>query len=165
MPGSRLLSRISFGLVMIGLSCGYTVPPAIATTASPPAQEMSSKNSPVVKPADNSRKRARARKAATAMTGTASVYSDALNGRKTSSGQRFSQEKLTAAHRTLPLGTRVLVTNLQNNRSVEVSINDRGPHHRGRVIDLSSAAAQKLGMNTKGCAQVKLQILRSRSNG
>ena len=73
--------------------------------------------------------------------------------------QRFNQERLTAAHRSLPIGTRVLVTNVFNNKTVEVYINDRGPFHRDRVIDLSSAAASKLGMRKRGFAQVKLKII------
>ena len=99
------------------------------------------------------------------MSGMASVYSDKLSGRKTSSGQRFNQGKLTAAHRSLPIGTRVLVTNLNNNKSVEVYINDRGPFHRDRVIDLTSAAASKLGMHRRGSAQVKLEILQNQGIG
>lgn len=91
--------------------------------------------------------------------GLASVYADSLVGRRTASGQHFSQEKMTAAHRYLPLGSRVLVTNLRNNRSVEVSINDRGPFHRGRVIDLSSSAASQLGIHRHGVTSVKLQVL------
>jgi len=94
------------------------------------------------------------------MDGIASVYSDSLSGRKTASGQRFNQKKLTAAHRSLPIGTKVRVTNLHNNKTVDVFINDRGPFHRNRVIDLSSAAASKIGMRKRGFAQVKLQIIK-----
>ncbi|MGE4560390.1 MAG: septal ring lytic transglycosylase RlpA family protein, partial [Desulfobulbus sp.] len=90
---------------------------------------------------------------------------DRFRGRKTSSGQRFNQEKMTAAHRTLPIGTKVLVTNLHNNKSIEVYINDRGPFHRDRVIDLTSAAAAKLGMKKRGFAQVKLEVLNNRTIG
>lgn len=93
------------------------------------------------------------------MNGLASVYADRLNGRKTSSGQKFSQGKMTAAHRSLPLGTRVLVTNLHNNKTVEVCINDRGPYGAGRVIDLSFAAATQLGIKKQGVAQVSLEIV------
>ncbi|WP_309412430.1 septal ring lytic transglycosylase RlpA family protein [Desulfobulbus sp.] len=87
------------------------------------------------------------------------VYSDRLNGRKTASGQRFSQKQLTAAHRTLPLGTKVRVTNVRNQQSVDVVINDRGPWHAGRIIDLSAAAAAQVGMHKTGKALVKLEIL------
>jgi rare lipoprotein A len=94
-----------------------------------------------------------------AMEGLAAVYSDKLNGRKTASGQVFDQSQLTAAHPTLPFGTRVRVTNTQNNKSVEVRINDRGPAQAGRVIDLSSAAAAKIGITKIGTAPVKLDIV------
>jgi rare lipoprotein A len=153
------------GLAVFGLFAGCAAPLATAGAGFPSSPEPLLKQSVAVQPADTTRQRSKAVKTVPAIKGMASVYADALNGRRTSSGQRFSQQKLTAAHRSLPLGTRVLVTNLRNNRSVEVSINDRGPHHRGRVIDLSSAAAAKLGMNKKGCAQVQLQILGGRSNG
>ena len=92
------------------------------------------------------------------MEGLASVYSDKLDGRKTASGQTFHQKELTAAHPSLPFGTKVKVTNTQNNKSVEVRINDRGPNQAGRVIDLSTAAAAKLGMKKTGTAPVKLEV-------
>jgi rare lipoprotein A len=76
--------------------------------------------------------------------GMASYYADALQGRRTASGELFDMHALTAAHRTLPFGTRVEVTNLENGRSVVVRINDRGPYAEGRVIDLSQAAAREL---------------------
>jgi len=93
------------------------------------------------------------------MNGVAVVYSDKLNGRKTASGQRFSQKQLTAAHRTLPLGTKVRVTNVRSKQSVDVVINDRGPWHVGRIIDLSAAAAAQVGMRKTGTALVQLEIL------
>jgi rare lipoprotein A len=96
-----------------------------------------------------------------AMEGLAAVYSDKLNGRKTASGQVFRQSELTAAHPSLPFGTKVKVTNTQNNKSVEVRINDRGPKQAGRVIDLSSAAAAKIGIRKTGTAPVKLEIVRA----
>jgi peptidoglycan lytic transglycosylase len=89
--------------------------------------------------------------------GIASWYGDAWQGRITASGQRFDDQQLTAAHRTLPLNSRVKVTNLRTGRSVEVTITDRGPYARGRVIDLSEAAAKKLGMVKKGVAPVKIE--------
>lgn len=98
-------------------------------------------------------------KSADAMEGLAVVYSDKLNGRKTASGQVFHQSALTAAHPSLPFGTKVKVTNIQNNKSVEVRINDRGPKQAGRVIDLSSAAAAKVGIRKTGSAQVQLEVV------
>jgi rare lipoprotein A len=93
------------------------------------------------------------------MEGLAAVYSDKLNGRKTASGQVFRQSELTAAHPSLPFGTKVRVTNTKNNKSVEVRINDRGPTQAGRVIDLSSAAAAQVGIGKAGMAPVKLDVV------
>jgi len=98
-------------------------------------------------------------KSADAMDGLAAVYSDKLNGRKTASGQVFHQSDLTAAHPSLAFGTKVKVTNKNNNKSVEVRINDRGPTQTGRVIDLSSAAATKIGMKKTSTAPVTLEVV------
>ncbi len=92
-----------------------------------------------------------------AQTGIASWYGGHWQGRKTASGKRFDDRKLTAAHRTLPLNSRVKVTNLKTGRSVEVTITDRGPYANGRVIDLSKAAAKKLGMVKRGLVPVRIQ--------
>jgi rare lipoprotein A len=86
----------------------------------------------------------------------ASFYS---HGRRTASGERFDPQDLTAAHRTLPFGTRVRVTNLATGRSVTVRVNDRGPYIRGRAIDVSSSAAQMLGITRQGVAKVKLDVV------
>lgn len=88
--------------------------------------------------------------------GIASWYDQ---GQVTASGEPFNPRKLTAAHRTLPLDTKVKVTNLENGKSVEVKVNDRGPYIPGRVLDLSSAAAKRLGMEKEGLALVRIQIL------
>ena len=80
-------------------------------------------------------------------TGTASWYGEPHHGRPTASGETFDKARLTAAHRTFPFGTRVAVTNLDNGRAVEVRVNDRGPFVRGRVIDVSPAAARALGFS------------------
>jgi len=92
--------------------------------------------------------------------GYASYYSREFKGRKTASGETFDPMKLTAAHRTLPFGTLVRVTNLENKRSVVVKINDRGPFVKGRIIDLSYKAALKIGMVSRGIAKVKLEVIR-----
>lgn len=89
--------------------------------------------------------------------GVASYYANRLHGRPTASGETYDSEKLTAAHRTLPFGTKVKVTNLRNDKSVVVTINDRGPHHKNRIIDVSKAAAQKLGFLNKGTTRVRLE--------
>ncbi len=90
--------------------------------------------------------------------GVASFYHGMFHGRKTANGERFSNLKMTAAHRTLPLGSVVRVTNLENGKEVVVRINDRGPYKNGRVIDLSRAAAKKLGMIKQGLVDVKIQF-------
>ncbi|MBW4576531.1 MAG: septal ring lytic transglycosylase RlpA family protein [Aphanothece sp. CMT-3BRIN-NPC111] len=95
-------------------------------------------------------------------SGIASWYGSGFNGNRSASGEIFNQNAMTAAHRSLPFGTRVRVTNLNNNRSVVVRINDRGPFIRGRVIDLSAAAARVLGMTNTGVAPVRLEVLGSR---
>lgn len=91
--------------------------------------------------------------------GKASYYGPGFAGRKTASGAIFYPERLTAAHRFLPLGTRVRVTNLHNGESVLVTINDRGPYIRGRHIDLSMGAARAIGMLGRGVADVVIQVL------
>jgi rare lipoprotein A len=91
--------------------------------------------------------------------GRASYYGYGFAGRRTASGDTFRPEELTAAHRFLPLGTKVRVTNLDNGLSVLVTINDRGPYIRGRHIDLSLGAARELGMVSRGVTEVLIQIL------
>jgi rare lipoprotein A len=92
-------------------------------------------------------------------TGVASWYGPGFHGRTAASGTVYDQHELTAAHQTLPLGARVMVTNLNNGKSAEVTINDRGPFAKGRIIDLSYAAAQSLGMIGAGTAPVQLEVL------
>jgi rare lipoprotein A len=90
----------------------------------------------------------------------ASYYGDDFHGRKTASGEVFDQWKLTCAHRDLPFGTRLKVTNLQNKKSVMVRVNDRGPWVSGRLIDLSYAAAKKIDMIQRGVVKVKIEIVK-----
>ncbi|WP_298737221.1 septal ring lytic transglycosylase RlpA family protein [uncultured Chitinophaga sp.] len=90
-------------------------------------------------------------------SGKASYYADKFEGRRTASGETFHQNAMTAAHRTLPFGTKVKVINLANGRSVKVRINDRGPFAQGRIIDLSKKAARKLGIISTGVAPVEIQ--------
>ena len=96
----------------------------------------------------------------TIATGEASYYGRELEGNRTASGERFDADALTAAHRTLPLGTKLRVTNKANGRSVVVRVNDRGPFVGRRIIDLSLAAAHKINMVRAGKAQVTLARLR-----
>ncbi len=90
-------------------------------------------------------------------TGVASYYAHKYHGRTTASGERFDMNDMTAAHKTLPFGTRVRVTNLDNGKAVTVRINDRGPFVKGRVIDLSLAAAKKVDMVRAGVANVEVR--------
>ena len=92
-------------------------------------------------------------------TGVASWYGPKFHGKLTASGEVFNQEKFTAAHQTLPWGSRVKVTNLANGKSVDVRINDRGPFGKGRIIDVSRAAARALGMVGQGITTVRVEWL------
>ena len=89
--------------------------------------------------------------------GEASYYGPGFHGKKTATGEKFDQNEKTAAHPTLPLGTKATVTNLENGTSVDVKINDRGPYVKGRDIDLSKGAAKELGMTKGGVAPVKIE--------
>lgn len=101
------------------------------------------------------------RKPSSVQQGKASFYGgSALNGRLTASGERFDQNELTAAHPSLPFGTRIRVTNLANQRQVVVRVNDRGPFVKGRILDVSTAAAQRMNMTAQGVAQVRMEVLR-----
>jgi rare lipoprotein A len=91
--------------------------------------------------------------------GAASWYGPGFHGKLTASGEVFDENQFTAAHKTLPLGSRVRVTNLENGNAVEVAINDRGPFVDGRIIDLSKAAAKTLGIINDGIARVKLELI------
>lgn len=91
--------------------------------------------------------------------GMASWYGPGFNGRRSANGERYNQNGLTAAHRSLPFGTKVKVTNVRTGRSVVVRITDRGPHVRGRIIDLSAAAARIVGVMQSGVAPVQLEVL------
>ncbi len=94
--------------------------------------------------------------------GTASWYGKTFHGRTTASGEPYDMYALTAAHRTLPFGARIRVTNLANGRQVTVRINDRGPFKKGRIIDLSYQAAKQIGMIQDGVTKVRLEILEPR---
>lgn len=93
--------------------------------------------------------------------GMASWYGRQFHGRQTASGQTYDMNAPTAAHRTLPLGTQVRVTNLANHRSVVLTINDRGPFARGRIIDVSRRAAERLGFRRAGTARVRVEVVQT----
>jgi rare lipoprotein A len=93
-------------------------------------------------------------------SGLAAVYSSHLNGHRTASGQIYHSSAMTAAHQTLPFGTKVRVTNVNNHKTVVLSVNDRGPVQAGRILDISPAAAHKLGIHKKGLTHVELEVLK-----
>jgi rare lipoprotein A len=95
----------------------------------------------------------------TGEVGVASWYGEEFQGSETASGEMFDQDGLTAAHRKLPLGTKIKVTNLRNSRSAVLRVNDRGPNVRGRLLDVSYAAAQRLGFEATGAVKVRIKIM------
>ena len=95
--------------------------------------------------------------------GKGSWYGKQFQGKLTANGERYNMYDFTAAHRTFPFNSMVKVTNLKNGRSVIVRVNDRGPYHGGRIIDLSYLAAKKLGYVKKGVAKLKIQLLHKKS--
>ena len=96
-------------------------------------------------------------------TGKASYYGNEFDGRRTASGEIFRQNRLTAAHKTLPFGTKLKVKNLTNGKTVKVKVNDRGPFVKGRMLDLSSKAAKKLGMLKQGVADVEISYRKKKN--
>jgi rare lipoprotein A len=106
-----------------------------------------------------------ASKPAIIQVGTASWYGPSFHGQETASGEPFNRHAMTAAHRTLPLGTKAKVTNLETGQEVHVTINDRGPYVPGRHLDLSQAAAKKIGITKKGVAKVKIEVQNPRQSG
>jgi rare lipoprotein A len=93
------------------------------------------------------------------LEGVASYYADDFHGKMTSNGEIFDMNDLTAAHRVFPFGSKVRVTNLDNNKTVMVRVNDRGPFKEGRIIDLSLGAAKEISLIEKGTARVRLEVL------
>jgi len=146
------MHKIATFILPLALLAGCASQPAVQRPT-PPAPP--SKTAPVVK-APQPAAKPRAEPSYQAQ-GKASYYASRHHGRRTASGERLNNNAFTAAHRELPFGTKVKVTNLANDRSVVVRITDRGPHTRGRLIDLSQAAARELGMLRAGVAQVRVE--------
>ncbi|GAB3575711.1 septal ring lytic transglycosylase RlpA family protein [Hymenobacter daeguensis] len=94
-------------------------------------------------------------------SGQGSYYADKFNGRPTTSGEIYRSGKMTAAHNTLPFGTRIKVTNVRNGKSVKVTVNDRGPHVKGRIVDVSGKAARKLDLVDAGVVPVQLKVIKA----
>jgi rare lipoprotein A len=147
------VAAVAFGIAAYGAVSAQTPPPAPAATPVPAA--------PAAAPAPAKTPAAAVAPSAGAdrMDGLAAYYSNRLSGHKTASGKTYNPGALTGAHPTLPFGTKVKVTNTKNQKSVVVTINDRGPTQPDRVIDLSRAAASKLGMLHAGLVPVTLEVV------
>ena len=100
-------------------------------------------------------------KSAFTQSGQGSYYADKFDGRPTASGAPYRPGQLTAAHNTLPFGTKIKVTNAKTGRSVKVTVNDRGPHVKGRIVDVSKKAAKKIGLTEAGVAPVQLKVVKA----
>ncbi|HXV82300.1 MAG TPA: septal ring lytic transglycosylase RlpA family protein [Candidatus Binatia bacterium] len=133
-PGSRRLAILSLMLWSFFVAC--SLPPSRVKVPAPSASQSRA-----------------------SQTGIASWYGPGFHGKTTASGTIYDQNDFTAAHQTLPLGTRVMVTNLENGSSTEVTINDRGPFAKGRIIDLSFAAGKVLGMIGPGTIPVQVEVI------
>jgi rare lipoprotein A len=153
----------SMGMVFLlasSLIQGGSVLPASLVGVKPQSAEAATLEDATV-PAKNKRAQASSRETSKkkVIRGQASWYGPGFHGKKTASGEIFDQGRLTAAHKTLPLGTKAKVTNLKNGNTVEVEINDRGPYVGDRVIDLSRAAANALGFVESGLTLVRIEPL------
>ena len=142
-----------FILTTLLLSCA-TSPRYQHTSSSPAATKSNSQRTASPSPAKNSTDKKHE------MVGQASWYGPGFHGKTTANGEKFNQNAMTAAHKTLPFNTNVKITDLETGKSVVVRINDRGPYAKGRIIDLSKRAAEKLGMKEKGHTKVKLEIVK-----
>ena len=133
------------------------------STEIPTKAENDNRKQPELKRDANTRKKSRKAKTTAYQIGTASWYGRQFHGRPTASGERYDMYQLTAAHRTLPLGTWVKVTNLRNGRWILVRINDRGPVPQDRIIDLSYTAAQMLDLKAWGIGKVRIDLVDTHS--
>ena len=153
----RYLGRIAVGCALLCMGLAVSAQETVAPQTESPQKESPQKEESKIEEVqiDEPQKEA----AKEGVVGIASYYAAKFHGKRTASGEKFSQKVLTAAHLTLPFGTLLKVTNLQNMKSVIVRVNDRGPHVRGRIVDLSKAAAELIGLRHTGTARVELQIL------
>jgi rare lipoprotein A len=142
----RTSSPTETPMVRVALPTGHSQP---TPSPLPPTTHGPEKNLPVIVPQSSE----------VSYTGLASWYGPRFHGKRTANGEVYNQHALTAAHKTLPLGSRAIVTNLNTGQSIEVRINDRGPFIQGRVIDLSHAAARRVGVLGPGVAPVKVEVV------
>ena len=148
--------RVLFSILIVGLPGLLLVQSCVSSAVQREGVLPSSPSSSPPLPAP---KNAVQKNHTTAQVGEASWYGPGFHGEETSSGEIYDQHKLTAAHPTLPEGTKVKVTNLENNESTTVRVNDRGPYVEGRIIDMSRKAAKELDMLEEGTAKVKVEVL------
>ena len=164
-PGTDFLRRLSLAALSTSLICGgmaYASEPATSKVKHTPAAIVSHRTTtdPSAKIVKTSPKTAQKKKSK-AQVGSASWYGEAFQGRPTASGESYDMYQYTAAHRNLPLGTWVRVTNLRNGKSLIVKVNDRGPFvdTDHRIVDVSYAAARMLEFSGKGITRVKLEVV------
>jgi rare lipoprotein A len=157
---SPAVGAVALAVALIAAGCAQQ--PATPEAPRPaPAQPAEKPVAPVPPPAPPQPTPPRETRAAPIERGRVSLYGVDFAGKTTASGERFDPAALTMAHHTLPFGTRVRITNLSNQRSVEVRVNDRGPAVRGRIADVSLAAARRLGMTDDGVIDATLEVVGS----
>ena len=158
----NICNRIIFGVLaacVAGIALtGCATAPRFATRSTPPSPKGENSSDPT-KPAEEKISRNSSGKVLLTLEGVASYYADDFHGKKTSNGEIYDMNDLTAAHRTFPFGTKVRITNLENGKTVVVRVNDRGPFHEGRIIDLSLGAAKELDLVRTGTARVRIEVL------
>lgn len=140
-------------LIVVCLFAGCTSSPRFVTSSKPGSRSTATATPPRSSPTST------ASKALLVLEGIASYYADAFHGKQAANGETFNMNDLTAAHRTLPFGTRLRVTNLSNKKSVVVRIIDRGPYVEGRILDLSLGAAKVIDMVSSGTARVRIDVV------
>ena len=150
----RALAGCVAGLVLAGCAAS----PRFATRSTPPSSKDVA-GSETTKAGESKTPRNPSGKILLTLEGVASYYADEFHGKQTSNGEIYDMNSLTAAHRTFPFGTKVRITNLENGKTVIVRVNDRGPFHEGRIIDLSLAAAKELDLVKSGTARVRIEVL------
>lgn len=160
-PFPRAIRRLGAGAALLALAACQTPPPPTAeTVAKPPPSPPPAR---LARPAPEPETKAEPE--LYREVGEASWYGAFHDGKTTASGEPFAKDAMTAAHRTLPFDTRLRVTNLENGRSVEVTVTDRGPYVDDRIIDLSEAAARRLGFAKDGVTRVRLEELPGTASG
>jgi len=157
-----ICDRLVFG-VLAGCVAGVALTGCAASprfaTRSTPSSPKGEASGETTKPAESNIPRNSSGKILLTLEGVASFYADEFHGKQTSNGEIYDMNDLTAAHRTFPFGTKVRVTDLENGKTVIVRVNDRGPFHEGRIIDLSLGAAKELDLVKTGTARVRIEVL------